>query len=126
VPFDAQDRHEPAPPVVPEARSCEALRGALERVLGSSHVSSDEAVRLRHGHGHHLEEIYLVLFQRLERVPHLVIFPQSDSEVQAALGVAAAHGALVIPYGGGTCVSMALACTDDRPIVSLVLCRMSG
>src|SRR5690606_16114003 len=36
------------------------------------------------------------------------------------------HGALVIPYGGGTCVSMALACVDERPIVSLDLARMSA
>lgn len=126
VPFDPQDTHAPVKPSVPTGVPCADLVADLTGALGEQAVSVDDGVRLRHGHGHHLEEIYLVLFDKLERVPDVVVFPDTDEAVKAVLDLAARHGALVIPFGGGTCVSMALSCgAAKRPIVSLDLGRMS-
>ncbi len=127
VAFDPSETHPIADAVVPAALPCEALIAALTDALGAAGVSTADAVRLRHGHGHHLEEIYHVLYGQLERVPDVVVFPSSDEQVRAVLDLAAEHGALVVPFGGGTCVSMALACSEkERPIVSLDLGKMTA
>ncbi len=126
VPFDPTDRHEPRPPVVPAGVECPELLTDLIEALGAAHVSTAEAVRLRHGHGHHLEEIYLLLYASLPRVPDVVCFVESDEQVGQVLRIAAARGARVVPFGGGTCVSMALSCERvSGPIVSLDLGRMA-
>lgn len=126
VAFDASDTHPVVDAVVPPALPCSDLIAALSSALGGGGVSTDDEVRLRHGHGHHLEEIYHVLYGKLERVPDVVVYPSSDEEVRAILDVAARFSAIVIPFGGGTCVSMALACTPgDMPIVSLDMGRMA-
>jgi len=126
VPFDAGDRHEPVAPVIDPPLSSKSLVAALVAALGEEGVSQESDVRLRHGHGHHLEEIYQVLFEKLGRVPDVVVFPRDDEQVRAVLNAAAEAGALVVPYGGGTCVSMALSCAEEsRAIVSLDMAEMN-
>ena len=126
VAFDPNDVHELVEPVVPDLISCDDLMSDLRDALGETGISVEPCVRLRHGHGHHLEEIYQVLFESLSRVPDVVVFPKDDKEVRFVLDLAAKHAALVIPYGGGTCVSMALSCVDEsRAIISLDMARMN-
>jgi alkyldihydroxyacetonephosphate synthase len=125
VPFDSKDIHPLVDAVVPPALPCAELMAALLDALGAGAVSTKDEVRLRHGHGHHLEEIYHVLYGKLERVPDVVVYPSSEEEVRAVLDVAARFSALVVPFGGGTCVSMALASPDGaRPIISLDMSKM--
>lgn len=126
VPFDPKETHPPDDAVVPPALPCAELIAALSQTLGAGGLSTEDAVRLRHGHGHHLEEIYHVLYGQLERVPDVVVYPSSDEEVRAVLDLAAQFSALVVPFGGGTCVSMALACPEgERPIISLDMSKMA-
>lgn len=126
VAFDPQDTHTLVEPFVPPALDVSELADSLRRELSDGAVSQEPKERLRHGHGHHLEEIYELLFGRLTRVPDLVVYPQSDEEIATTLRLAQQAGALVIPFGGGTCVSMALSCeTDSRPILSLDMKRMN-
>ena len=124
--FDPTDRHELVAPVVPQGLEAPELVAKLTAELGPEAVSIDGQERLRHGHGHHLEEIYQLLFEQLERVPDVVVSPQDDTQIATTLRIAQEFGALVIPYGGGTCVSMALHCVvQDRVIVSLDMRRMN-
>src|SRR5688572_18588551 len=126
VAFDPNDRHFPRPVEVPSGVDVTALHAELVQALGEERVSSDPMLRLRRGHGHHLEEIFHLLYGRLERVPDLVVWPESDEQVASVLRIAAAARGVVIPYGGGTCVSLALACPDgNTPVVSLDLGRMN-
>lgn len=127
VPFDPADKNVPKKASVPPARSCEALSGELVQLLGQDQLRSDESARLRHGRGHHLEEVYLALFGQIAPVPDLVAFPSTDEQIQGILKLAKAHRALVVPYGGGTCVSEALKCPEtDRIIISLDLSKMDA
>ncbi|HJQ92713.1 MAG TPA: FAD-binding oxidoreductase [Candidatus Thermoplasmatota archaeon] len=110
----------------PPARKDPALLKALRSILPDDAVSDDDALRLRHGHGHSLEEVYAVRHGSLERVPDLVVFPSTQEQVVAIVAAALKHGACVIPYGGGTNVTDALRCppTEERCIVSVDLARL--
>ena len=114
------------PPEVPPARENPAFQHALTEILPAGAVSTDPLVRLRHGHGHTLEEMYAIKYGRLERVPDLVAFPATDEEVTALVEAAVHHDVCVVPYGGGTNVTDALRCPaeEERTIVSVDLKRM--
>jgi alkyldihydroxyacetonephosphate synthase len=115
------------PTGVPPRRESPALEAALAASLAPERVSTDPRVRMRHGHGHTQEDMWAIKYGLLERVPDLVVWPISAGEVRAVLQLAAAHGACVIPFGGGTNVTDALRCPLDerRTIVSLDLRRMN-
>lgn len=115
------------PPEVPAARVGAALLSALREALRDDQLCDDPIVRLRHGHGHTQREMFAIKHERLERVPDLVVYPESVEEVSAIVRAGAAHGACLIPYGGGTNVTDALSCAPDeqRTIVSVDMSRMN-
>jgi len=115
------------PPAVPPPRADPALAQALRAVLPADAVSDDAKVRLRHGHGHTLEEMYAIRHGGLARVPDLVVFPSTEEQVVQVVQAAARHGACLVPYGGGTNVTDALRCppTETRTIVSVDLSRLN-
>ena len=123
------------PTALPPRVANEALERALAERLPAEplaerlaeRVSVEPLVRLRHGHGHTQEDMWAIKYGRLARVPDLVVWPASDDEVGLVLELARAHGACVIPFGGGTNVTDALRCPEDerRTIVSLDLRRMN-
>lgn len=128
VAFDVTDTHDSRyPPEVPAPREDPGFLAAVRRILPAEAISTDPLLRLRHGHGHTLEEMYAIKYGRLERVPDLVLFPGSEAEVDALVAAAAEHDACLVPYGGGTNVTDALRCpaTETRLIVSVDLRRLN-
>jgi alkyldihydroxyacetonephosphate synthase len=128
VPMRADDVHVPNErTAVPPPRPTDGFRAAIRPHLGDDQITDDDALRLRHGHGHTQEEIYKVLYGTLPRVPDLVVYPTDDDQVAVLVRAALAHGVVLIPYGGGTNVTDALRCPPDeqRPIVSVDMRRMA-
>ena len=123
-PADTHDSQYP-PDIAPAHHNPGLLR-ELAELLPEDGLSDDPEVRLRHGHGHTLEEMYLLKYGRLERVPDLVVYPESEAQVAALVAAASRHDACLIPYGGGTNVTDALRCPADeeRTIVVADLTRM--
>jgi alkyldihydroxyacetonephosphate synthase len=122
------DRHRPQyPPPVAPPRVNEAFMHEMRRLLPADSISGDERVRLRHGHGHTVEEIYAVNYDHLERVPDAVLYPHTEEVVADIVDAAARHDVCLVPYGGGTNVSDALRCPEDeeRMIVSVDLARLN-
>ncbi len=115
------------PPAVPEARSAPALLEVLSSTLRTDQLNQDPVVRLRHGHGHTGAEIWAIRYGRLPRVPDLVVFPENHDEVVAVVDAAKAHGAALVPYGGGTNVTDALRLPVDeaRFVISVDMRRMN-
>ncbi len=115
------------PPHVPAAVAAPELHAALRTKLAEDQISVDDSARLRRGHGHTGAEIWKIRYERMERVPDLVVYPGSHDEVVHVVEVAKAHRAIVIPYGGGTNVTDALRCdpSEQRPIISLDMRRMN-
>ncbi len=115
------------PPAVPPPRDCAVFLSVAALIVGAEHVATDALIRLRHGHGQTLEEMYRLRHDRLPRVPDVVVFPADEREVAALVRAARIHGVALIPFGGGTNVTDALRCPEDeeRPIASVSLRRMN-
>ena len=130
IDLDPGDIHEASyPPDIPEPRVPAGLLRELQDLLPDGALTTDGEQRLRHGHGHTLEEIYALRYEggRIERVPDLVVYPDSTEQVAALVAIATRHDACLVPYGGGTNVTDALRCLPDeeRPIVAVDLSRMN-
>ena len=115
------------PAEIPQPQVDPEVRKALVAALGAENVAEDDALRLRHGHGHSQEEMYAIKYGRVERVPDLVVQPVSRDAVEKLVRLAAERGLCLIPYGGGTNVSCALRCPPAEPriIVSVDMRRMN-
>lgn len=114
---------------LPTARENAAFAAALRAKMGEGQIFTDDAERLRHSHGQlSVDEIYRVLYgQPLERVVDMVLYPESDEDVRLIVAEANVHGVCLVPYGGGTNVSGALALrlNEERPIASVDMSRMT-
>jgi alkyldihydroxyacetonephosphate synthase len=115
------------PPEVPAARDNLPFQNEIRELLPEDGVSDDPLVRLRHGHGHTLEEMYAIRYGRLERVPDLVVYPSTEEQVSAIVDAALRQDVCLVPYGGGTNVTDALRCPvgEERSIVSVDLSRLN-
>ena len=127
LPTDDQRPSEYPPAKVPAPRRNAPLLAALRKVLPEDALADDGAVRMRHGHGHSLEEVYAVRHGTVGRIPDLVVYPSTEEQVAAIVAAAVKHGACLIPYGGGTNVTDALRCPpgETRTIVSVDLARLN-
>lgn len=128
APVSAQDRRPPSvasPP--PPAKDVFPFVDEIRKQLGRDQVTTDDRVRLRHGHGHTGVEIYALFYGRLPRIPDLVVFPATEEQVLDLVVAANKHDVVLIPFGGGTNVTRALECPSDerRPIVSIDMRRMN-
>ena len=125
----AADNRNPSqyPPPIEAPRNNEAFIAAITEFLQADQCDDDAEVRLRHGHGQTQEEMFRIKYDRLGRIPDLVVYPANDEEVEKLVDAAATHDVSLIPYGGGTNVSNALHCPEDeqRMIVSVDMSRMN-
>ena len=114
---------------VPDPRMNDAFLAAAQEELKADQISLDAKERLVHSHGQlSVDEVYRLLYgEPLERLVDLVLYPQSEDDVRAIVRLAGEHNVCLVPYGGGTNVSGALACPSDeaRTIASIDMRRMN-
>ena len=117
----------PFPPPISASRATPEFLSALQLIVGPAQTSIEPMVRLRHGHGHTVEEIFALRNDGLSRVPDVVVYPQSAGHVEALVRFAAEHNAVLVAFGGGTNVIDALRCSDNetRTIVSVDMRQMN-
>jgi alkyldihydroxyacetonephosphate synthase len=87
-------------------------------------VDTAPAVRLNHALGQSLPDWLRLRYGRIEAAPDGVAFPESADEVRQLLAYAAAAGAAVVPYGGGTSVCGHLDAAPGRPTLSVDIGRL--
>ncbi len=129
IKLDLQDRKaevnpKPVPPPGCNPDFCLAVRG----LFPSEQFTQEDEVRLVHSHGQTTaDEVYRVIYDRLERVVDMVFFVQSEEDAQKLIGLARQHDVCLVPYGGGTSVSSALKlpANEERMIVSVDMRRMN-
>ena len=106
-----------------------AFDAALAAAFAANQFTNDRRERLLHSHGQTTaDEVYQVLYTHLERVVDLVVYPESQADVEQLIQLAQAHDVCLVPYGGGTSVSCALKLPADetRTIVSVDMRRMDA
>jgi alkyldihydroxyacetonephosphate synthase len=124
VPIREEDIAEERPdPVAGEPNTNPGFLKALEAALPQDRISDDPKDRLIHSHGQlSVDEIYRVLYGGdLQKTVDLVVYPHSEEDVRTIVRLAGEHNVCLVPYGGGTNVSGALACPaeEGRMIVSV-------
>ena len=90
------------------------------------YVSSSAADRLDHSHGQTLEELYALRNSQFSRYVDYVIWPRSHQQVEEIIKLANKHDVGIIPFGGGTSVSLAVLCPENesRMLISLDMKKM--
>lgn len=127
TPEEAQPERPPAK--LPEPRTSPGFLAGVRELLATDQISTDDEDRLAHSHGQlSVDEIYRLLYgEPLARTVDLVLYPQDEDQVRAIVRLAAEHEVCLVPYGGGTNVSGALALPagETRPVASVDLKRLS-
>ena len=103
------------------------LTAALTEAVGAEFVRDDHATRVTHATGRSFPDLHRLRTGKGLTGPDLVLYPADRDEVAAVIEACAAHGAAVVPFGGGTSVVGGVdALAGDRAAaVSLDLGRMS-
>jgi alkyldihydroxyacetonephosphate synthase len=129
VTIDPDDlKPEVADKPVPPPQINDAFFRALQNTFPEMQYSQENKDRLLHSHGQTtVDEVYQVLYNRLERVTDLVFYPESEDDVVNLITLAARHDVCLVPFGGGTSVSCALKLPDNetRMIVVVDMRRMN-
>ena len=100
----------------------------LVSIFDEDRFSSSDEERLLHSHGQTTsDEVYKVLYSKLESFTDLVFYIESEEEAKTLISLANKHNVCLIPFGGGTSVSNALKIPKDenRMVVSVDTRRMN-
>jgi alkyldihydroxyacetonephosphate synthase len=90
-------------------------------------VVDDAETRVRHARGQSLPDWVALRTGRLGAVPDGIAFPNDGVEVRELLAWAAAVGARVVPYGGGTSVVGGVTpATDGSPWLTISMAHLAG
>ena len=92
-----------------------------------SRISFEPKERLMHSHGHTLQEIWALRYNKLGSYVDVVIYPRTQEHVEKIVTLANDYDVVIIPYGGGTNVTNALSVNgeEQRMVVSLDMTRMN-
>lgn len=114
------------PPTFPPSRLPDSQVSELRTIVGD-HLALDGESRLRRGHGHTQAEMFAIKYSTIERIPDAVVFPGGEEEVIQLVEWAKNKNLVLLPYGGGTNVSLALRCPpeENRPIIGVDMRRMN-
>ncbi|MFN8036651.1 MAG: FAD-linked oxidase C-terminal domain-containing protein [Acidimicrobiia bacterium] len=105
-----------SPPVVGDE-----LAEVLRSCLRPEQVTSDPMDRVVHTYGKSLRDLIRIRRGDLGRLPDLIVYPDSEEQVEAIMTAALAHDAVLIPFGGGTNISESLEPPrgEHRTVVSV-------
>ena len=114
-------------PVQPP-RSNPAFIDAVVATFPEDRYTLDDTERLLHSHGQTTsEEVYKILYNRVDKTTDMVFYVESEEEVTELIRLAEEYDVCLIPFGGGTSVSSALKLPDleTRMIVAVDIRRMN-
>ena len=112
---------------LPPPRHTDVLASALRLVVGDGNVGDDDDDRLLHCYGRSYRDVARLRAGLVDRAPDIVVYPGGQDDVVRIVALAAAHGAALIPFGGGTNVAGCVETpeNDPRPSIALDMRRMS-
>jgi alkyldihydroxyacetonephosphate synthase len=104
-----------------------AFTKSLSDVVGVSNVSTDKMERVVHAYGKSLRDLVRIRANQIERTPDVVVYPETESEIQQIVDIAVSANAVIIPFGGGSNIGGSLEPlrTEKRVVISLDMGRMN-
>ena len=89
--------------------------------------SNGPQYRLVRSHGHTVHDMMMLRYGSPDRLPDIVVWPQSENDVEKIVEAANTLNVAIIPIGGGTSVTNALNCPTEehRTICSLDMSLMN-
>ena len=80
-----------------------------------------------HSHGQTVRDAWNLRYFSFDRCVDVVLYPASHEHVEKIVQLANKHNVVVVPYGAGTNVTLALSIdpTEQRMVVSLDVSRMN-
>lgn len=113
---------------MPASRCPADLIAALGAAVGTEHVLVDDRSRAARCYGKSFTDLWRARRGEFVAPPDVIVLPRSTGEVETVLTIARAHGAAVIPFGGGTNICGALNAegAGHRPVVSLDTTRLDS
>ena len=113
---------------VPAPQIADDLRGRLTDAVGGANVTYDDLDRVVHTYGKSLRDLLRLRAGDLPRVPDVVVYPGTETQVQTLVDLAVEADLVLIPFGGGSNIAGSLhpAADESRTVVSLDLGRMSS
>lgn len=111
---------------VPASRLPEAERAHLAELLGEDNVLTDDEMRVVHSFGRSVTDLFRARTGDFARLVDAVVYPSTEEEVGQVLRLVLEKDLVLIPYGGGSCISGSVTpdVDEQRPILTMNLGRM--
>ena len=100
----------------------------IESSFNEDQISFSDEERVLHSHGQNSpDEVFKVLYDKLEKFTDIVVYVENEEDVINLIQKAKKHNVCLVPYGGGTNVTNALQLPEDeeRMIVSVDTRRLN-
>ena len=104
------DGFTPAPAVawseidMPEPRVDAEAEAELHALLGAERTRKDPYERVFHALGKSYHDLLRVRAGRLPDLPDLVVYPESEADIEGIFALATKHRWAIVPFGGGSSV----------------------
>ena len=100
----------------------------IESLFERDKLSFSDDERVLHSHGQNSpDEVFKVLYDKLEKFTDLIIYVETEEDVVLLINLAKKHNVCLVPYGGGTNVTNALQLpkNETRMIVTVDTRRLN-
>ena len=94
----------------------------IKSFFNDDQISFSDEERVLHSHGQNSpDEVFKVLYDKLEKFTDIVVYVENEEDVINLIEKAKKHNVCLVPYGGGTNVTNALQLpeNEERMIVSV-------
>ncbi len=104
-----------------------ALTKSLSDIVGADNVTTDKMERVVHTYGKSMRDLVRIRANLIERTPDVVVYPETEDEIQKIVDLAMTENAVIIPFGGGSNIGGSLEPlrTEKRVVISLDMGRMN-
>lgn len=111
---------------VPASRLADADRARLVELLGEDNVLVEDEIRVVHSFGRSVTDLFRARTGDFARIVDAVVYPSTEDEVQEVLALVLEQDLVLIPFGGGSCISGSVTpdVAEQRPVVTMNLGRM--
>ena len=100
----------------------------IKSFFNDDQISFSDEERVLHSHGQNSpDEVFKVLYDKLEKFTDIVVYVENEEDVINLIEKAKKHNVCLVPYGGGTNVTNALQIpeNEERMIVSVDTRRLN-